>query len=99
MWYAASEIIVFLVVAAALGGFVGFAAAQSYTISLSASKERAKANAKAAGELEAAREQITELKRIIAQQEDSAPRGARLAQRVEEASGDEGDVVQSAEAV
>ncbi|MGI9608682.1 MAG: hypothetical protein ACR2NL_00155 [Acidimicrobiia bacterium] len=100
MWYAASEILIFLVIALLLGAAAGFAMAQTYTISLSRSKEKGRANAKAAKELTAARAQITELQRLVAGSDsgmDTA--GTRLSQRVGQASDSQDDDVPEAEAV
>ena len=90
MWYAASEIIVFLLIALALGAAAGFMMAQTYTISLTKSQQRSRASAKAAKELSAARAQITELQRIVAATEESQPASGRLAERVTRAAEDEG---------
>lgn len=104
MWYAASEIFIFLIVALVLGGIAGFAMAQTYTISLSRSKERSRTSAKAAKELTAARAQITELQRLVAASDTSGDTaGTRLSKRVVEASGieasDREDDLPEAEAV
>ena len=103
MWYAASEILIFLLVALVLGGIAGFAISQTYTISLTRSKERSKANAKAAKELSAARAQISELQRMVAATAvaDDQGTGTRLAQRVEQgrASDQDDDELPEAEAV
>ena len=100
MWYAASEILIFLLIALVLGGFAGFAIAQTYTISLTRSKERSKASAKAAKELTAARAQISELQRQVAIGTSQEGAG-RLAQRVEQerASTEDDDELPEAEAV
>ncbi len=87
MWYAASEIFIFLIIALILGGVAGFAIAQTYTISLSRSQGKGRANAKTVRELTVARAQITELQRLVETNDDQSDSvGARLSQRVVEAS-------------
>jgi len=100
MWYAASEIFIFLIVALVLGGIAGFTMAQTYTISLTRSKEKGRTSAKAAKELTAARAQISELQRLVAataRESDTA--GTRLSQRVVDASDADNDELPEAEAV
>jgi len=88
MWYAASEILIFLVVALILGGVAGFLLAQTYTASISRSKGRRRGGDQTSKELTAARAQITHLQRLVAETDVSSTpsAGTRLSKRVAKAT-------------
>ena len=65
MWYAASEIIFFLVLAAVVGGLIGYGTAQIYQIDFAALRSERSAAADRSAELHAAYEEIADLRRKL----------------------------------
>jgi hypothetical protein len=65
MWYAASEIIFFLVLAAVIGGLIGYGTAQIYQIDFAALRSERATAADRGAELLAAYEEIADLRRKL----------------------------------
>jgi hypothetical protein len=100
MWYAASEILIFLLIALILGGVGGFLLAQTSTLQIGRSKNRRPNSDRTSKQLSAARAEITHLQRLVAETDaKSGAIGTRLSQRVAEATDPNEDEVPDAEAV
>jgi hypothetical protein len=65
MWYAASEIIFFLVLAAAIGASVGYGIAQIYQLDFGGMKDAVAARKSAGADLAEARVEIADLRRKL----------------------------------
>ena len=102
MWYAASEILIFLLAALLLGGVGGYLLAQSNPRQFTAwRRKKGSGKGQASRQLSAARAEITHLQRLVAETDaKSGATGTRLSKRVADAvAPGEPEEVSDAEAV
>lgn len=100
MWYAASEILIFLLIALILGAVGGFMLAQTSVVHIGRSKSRRSSGDPTSKQLSAARAEITHLQRLVAESDaKSGSTGTRLSKRVARAADTDDEAVPDAEAV
>jgi hypothetical protein len=88
MWYAVTEILIFLLIALILGGVAGFLLAQSPTLRIGRWKARRPSGDQTSKQLSAARAEITHLQRLVAETDAGVgTTGTRLSKRVAKATG------------
>jgi hypothetical protein len=100
MWYAISEILIFLLIALLLGGVGGYLLAQNTSLRIGRLSKNTRSNdGHASKQLSAARAEITHLQRLVAETDaKSGSTGTRLSKRVAEAT-DPKEELPDAEAV